>query len=86
MYITSMDWQLMMTSLPQGLVRLTNRNGAAAIERKNHNEAEGADFSAVIDSDIENSGMGNQRTAPLMLRYGKISHLPCKWFIVPDSH
>ena len=36
-----------------GLVRLENRNGAAAIEGKNQNEAEGADFSAVVDSDLE---------------------------------
>ena len=69
-----------------GLVRLENRNGAAAIEGKNHNEAEDTDFSAVINSDLENSGTGNQRTAPLMLRSGQFSHLPCKWFIVPDSH
>ena len=69
-----------------GLVCLANRNGVAAVKGKNHNEAEGADFAAVVDSDIENPGTGNQRTAPWMLRSGKFSHLPCKWFIVPDGH
>ena len=36
-----------------GLVCLANRNGAAAIKGKNQNEAEGTDFSAVVDSDLE---------------------------------
>ena len=47
-----------------GLVCLPSINGAAAIEGMNQNNTEGANFSAVVDSDLSNSGAGNQRTSP----------------------
>ena len=59
-----------------GLVCLANRNGAAAVEGKNQNEAEGAAFATVVDSDLKNSSTGNQRTEPWMIRSGSTVHLP----------
>ena len=64
-----------------GLFRLAKINGVAAVEGKNQNEAEGADFSALVNSDLENTGMGNHRTAPWMLRSGKMSHPPSMYSI-----
>ena len=63
------------------IVCIANRNGAAVFEGKNHNEAEGADFSTVFDSALENSGTGNQRTAPWMLRFEQIVHLTSMYSI-----
>ena len=47
-----------------GLVCITNRNGAAAVEGMNQNEAGGAAFAAVVNSDIVNAVAGNYRTVP----------------------
>ena len=64
-----------------GLVFLVNINSTDDIEGTNQNEAEGADFSAVVDGDLENYGTGNQRTAPRTLRSGGKSTSPsCKVF------
>ena len=58
-----------------GLVCFANIHGPAVVEGKNQNEAEGVAFAAVVDSDLANSGTGNQRTAPWTLCSVQIFHL-----------